>query len=68
MVNPGIDKQIRSSKKASAIISDLGIKESDVRNHLHAVRKQLQQELRAELRETTLGERELEEEWRALFA
>jgi RNA polymerase sigma factor (sigma-70 family) len=43
------------------------VKESDVRNWLFAIREELRGEIRAELSRTTADERELEEEWNALF-
>ncbi len=45
----------------------LGLSESDVRNHLHAVRRRLREEIRAELADTVSGPGELEGEWKALF-
>ncbi len=47
--------------------NQLGIKESDVRNHLHAARQEIAAEIRVELSGTVVDARELEEEWRALF-
>ncbi|HZU98649.1 MAG TPA: sigma-70 family RNA polymerase sigma factor [Planctomycetota bacterium] len=44
----------------------LGVKENDVRNHLHALRAKLREAMRAEVRETVATEEDLEEEWRAL--
>lgn len=45
----------------------LGLSESDVRNHLHAVRKAVRGEIRAELERLTAGDKELEEEWNAFL-
>jgi RNA polymerase sigma factor (sigma-70 family) len=45
----------------------LGLKESDVRNHLFAVRERLRSEIQAELMQTVSGTEELQEEWNALF-
>ncbi|MBI2900071.1 MAG: sigma-70 family RNA polymerase sigma factor [Planctomycetes bacterium] len=50
------------------VAAKLGIKESDVRNHLFAVREKLRAEIRAELAETVTDSRELQDEWNALFA
>lgn len=44
-----------------------GVKESDVRNWLFSIREEMRGEIRAELSQTTADERELEEEWNALF-
>jgi RNA polymerase sigma-70 factor (ECF subfamily) len=44
-----------------------GLKATDVRNRLFAAREALREELRAELAELTLGDREVEEEWNVLF-
>ena len=45
----------------------LGVKETDISNHLFAVREQIREEIRAELKETTSNPQEFEEEWNALF-
>jgi RNA polymerase sigma-70 factor (ECF subfamily) len=49
------------------VAARLGVKESDVRNYLFAVREDVRAELRKEIQETTSSEGELEEEWRELF-
>lgn len=49
------------------VAARLGMSESDVRNHLFAVRERLRGEIRAELSQTVAEPGELEEEWRALF-
>ena len=51
----------------SEIAGQLGIKESDVRNHLFAVREAIRSEIRQELSEMTSGPEELAEEWNAFF-
>jgi RNA polymerase sigma factor (sigma-70 family) len=48
------------------LASRLGLKESDVRNHLFSVREALRDELRAELCDTVADRAALEEEWKAL--
>ena len=45
----------------------LGIKESDVRNHLFLVRTKMREYIREELRDTVSTEEEAREEWNALF-
>lgn len=45
----------------------LGIKESQVRRYLFAVRQAVRSEIRAELRQLTRDEAELQEEWETLF-
>lgn len=45
----------------------LGLRESDVRNYLFAVRERLRIEIRAELSQTVLDPQQLEEEWNELF-
>jgi RNA polymerase sigma-70 factor (ECF subfamily) len=45
----------------------LGMKTTDVRNHLFAVREAVREEIRAELAQMTSDAQELEEEYRALF-
>src|SRR5207247_9034821 len=45
----------------------LGLKETDISNHLFAVREQIREEIRAELKETTSTAQEFQEEWIALF-
>jgi RNA polymerase sigma factor (sigma-70 family) len=51
----------------AALATELGIKESDVRNHLYSVREAVREEIRAELSRMTTGEKEMQEEWDALF-
>lgn len=51
----------------SGVAEQLGIKVSDVRNHLFAVRERLRTEIRSELRETVSSAEQLESEWRRLF-
>lgn len=51
----------------SEVAGQLGIKESDVRNHLFAVREAIRSEIRQELSEMTSGPEELAEEWNAFF-
>lgn len=47
-----------------AVAAALGIKESDVRNHLFSVREKVRAEIRAELCDTVSSNRDLEDEWR----
>lgn len=49
------------------VAAQLGIKESDVRNHLYAVRQRITEEIRSELLKTVTGQEELEGEWNTLF-
>ncbi len=49
------------------LASELGLKVSDIRNYLFAVREMLRDEIRSEVSETTTDLRELENEWNALF-
>ncbi|HXG59766.1 MAG TPA: hypothetical protein VNO22_00190 [Planctomycetota bacterium] len=49
------------------VAARLGVKESDVRNHLFAVREEVRAALRRELAELTRDAAELEEEWKALL-
>ncbi len=49
------------------VAARLGASESDVRNHLFAVRERLRTEIRAELSQTVSDPKQLEEEWNALF-
>jgi len=49
------------------VAESLGMTESDVRNHLFAVRERLRGEIRAELSQTVAAPGELDEEWRELF-
>ncbi|MBI2899489.1 MAG: sigma-70 family RNA polymerase sigma factor [Planctomycetes bacterium] len=49
------------------IAEQLRIGESDVRNHLFTVRREIQEEIRAEIARTVGNPSELEEEWNALF-
>jgi RNA polymerase sigma factor (sigma-70 family) len=51
----------------SGVAEQLGIKVSDVRNHLFAVRERLRTEIRNELRETVSSTEQLESEWHRLF-
>lgn len=50
------------------VAAELGMSESDVRNHLFAVRERLRTEIRAELAQTATDPDSLEEEWKALFS
>lgn len=45
----------------------LGMKESDVRNHLFGVRERVRAQIRTEISETVTDPEELEAEWSALF-
>ena len=49
------------------IAGELGIKETDVHNHLGMVREEVRREIRKELFDTVATESEMEEEWRELF-
>ncbi|HVE43235.1 MAG TPA: hypothetical protein VNM14_25390 [Planctomycetota bacterium] len=49
------------------VAQKLGLKETDVRNHLFAVREAIRSEIRSELSEMTSGPAELAEEWNAFF-
>lgn len=49
------------------VAQQLGVKTSDVRNSLFAVREALRSEIRAALRETVATSEQLEAEWRELF-
>lgn len=51
----------------SSVAEELGIKVSDVRNHLFAARERLRSEIRQELRETVASSEQLEEEWKVVF-
>jgi RNA polymerase sigma-70 factor (ECF subfamily) len=51
----------------SELAQRLGLKEADVRNYLFAVREAVRIEIRQELSELTEGERDIDEEWNALF-
>jgi len=51
----------------SEVAERTGVKESDVRNYLFAVREAIRSEIRSELSETTSGPEELTEEWNAFF-
>jgi RNA polymerase sigma-70 factor (ECF subfamily) len=51
----------------AALAARLGVKESDVRNYLFAVRERVREEIRAELSDTVADETELQAEWDALF-
>jgi len=50
-----------------AVAGKLGMSESDVRNHLFAVRERLRGEIRSVLSQTVAAPGELDDEWRALF-
>lgn len=56
-----------ASPTYAEVAERLGIKESDVRNHLFAVRERLRSEIQAEISETVADLGELQEEWGALF-
>lgn len=49
------------------VAARLGVSESDVRNHLFAVRERLREEIRAELAQTVTDPEALEREWLDLF-
>ena len=49
------------------VAARLGLSESDVRNHLFAVRKEIAAEIHAELAKTVMNAGDLEEEWDVLF-
>ena len=49
------------------VAEKLGISESDVRNHLFAVRERMRTEIRTELAQTVSDMDELESEWKSLF-
>ena len=49
------------------VAARLGVKESDVRNHLFAVRERVRDAIRRELAELTRDPAELDEEWKALL-
>jgi len=51
----------------ASVAARFGIKESDVLNHLAAVREEIRKEIRAELAGMTFGSAQLEEEWDAFF-
>jgi RNA polymerase sigma-70 factor (ECF subfamily) len=51
----------------ASVAQKLGLKESDVRNYLFAVRQEVLAEIRVELAKTVTGSKELEDEWDALF-
>ena len=51
----------------TGVAEALGLKVSDVRNHLFAVRERIRTEIRNELRETVSSTEQLETEWRELF-
>lgn len=46
---------------------ELGLKEAQVRDYLFTIRRQVREEIRAELGRLTSGDPEMEEEWRLLF-
>jgi RNA polymerase sigma-70 factor (ECF subfamily) len=48
----------------AALAERLGIKSTDVRNHIFAVRERLREAIRLELSDTVANERDLEKEWR----
>ena len=56
-----------SAPTYASVAKALGIKPTDVANHLYAVRERLRGELRAQLRDTVGSQAQLEEEWRDLF-
>lgn len=58
---------LEQGRTYAEVAQALGMSESDVRNHLFAVRERLRGEIRAELSQTVAAPGELEEEWRALF-
>jgi len=51
----------------AALADRLGLKLREVESRLRALRLELRREIRAELFQTTAGDRELEEEWNELF-
>lgn len=51
----------------TSVAEQLGIKVSDVRNHLFAARERLRAEIRDQLRETVSSSTQLEEEWKVVF-
>jgi hypothetical protein len=51
----------------AALAKRLGIKESDVTNHLFSVREALRSEIKSELSALTASPEELEEEWNAFL-
>ncbi len=51
----------------AALASQLGLKETDISNHLFAVREEVRAEVRRELAETVEDVRDIDDEWRALF-
>ncbi|MBI2901008.1 MAG: sigma-70 family RNA polymerase sigma factor [Planctomycetes bacterium] len=77
LISDGRDAQFRAyeeyemssaeSPTYAGVAARLGIKESDVRNHLYAVREEIRSEIRREILETTGSEGAFEEEWRELF-
>jgi RNA polymerase sigma-70 factor (ECF subfamily) len=58
---------LKEGRTYAEVAESLGMSESDVRNHLFAVRERLRAEIRAELSQTVAAPGELEDEWRALF-
>ncbi len=50
-----------------ALAAQLGLKETDIANHLFAVREEVRSEIRHELTDTVSDVRDLDDEWRALF-
>ena len=52
----------------SSVAEALGVKASDVRNHLFAARERLRTLVREELQATVADEAQLEDEWRLVFA
>lgn len=56
-----------SAPTYASVAEELGLKKTDVANHLYAVRERLRSELRAQLRDTVGSQTQLEEEWRDLF-
>ena len=51
----------------AALAADLGVKEGDIENYLAAVRREVREEIRTVLLETTRNGGEFEEEWNVLF-
>ncbi len=55
------------AKSYEDVAAELGLKPSDVRNHLFAVRRAVRKEMRLQLAQTTLDEKSFEAEWNELF-
>lgn len=60
--NPGTP-----ARTYAELARELGRRESDVRNYLHAVREHLRTEIRMELAQTVTDNLQLEAEWKQLF-